>query len=45
MASLTHPVVIVETDPGDDESGSVMVRLHDVPAFTKALLEFYCRLP
>jgi hypothetical protein len=45
MACATHPVVVIETDPSDDERGSVIVRLHDVPAFTKALLEFYCRLP
>lgn len=45
MKGPTHPVVVVDADPTDDESGSVIVRLHDVPAFTKALLEFYCRLP
>jgi hypothetical protein len=45
MECATHPVVVIEADPTDDESGSVMVRLYDVPAFTKALLEFYCLLP
>jgi hypothetical protein len=45
MDSFTHPVMIIEDDPSDADSGAVMLRLHDVPAFTKALLEFYCRLP
>ena len=45
MDRTTHPVMIIEDDPSDAESGAVMLRLHDVPALTKALLELYCRLP
>jgi len=45
MDTPTYAVVIVEEDPSDPEGGTVVLRLHDVPAFARALLEFYCRLP
>jgi hypothetical protein len=41
----THPVLIIEEDPTDEESSAVVLRLYEAPGFAKALLEFFCQLP